>query len=301
MHNSTVNGKMNFTTLYRASGYLFLLPALVLFCIYVIYPAIATLFLSFQIISPFGDRAIFVGLKNFIDLYKSVNYHNSLKITGIFVFWTVLMGLPISLLISLFLNTSLKGIPFFRTVFFLPLAISPVMAGVIWVFLLNPNIGLLNYLIRVIGFVGPNWRTDPNWALPTVIMVTIWKQLGFNIIIFLAGLQNVPLDLYEAASIDGANSWKKFIRITIPMISPTILFLTITAIIQSFESFGSIDVLTSGGPANATNVLVYSLYKDAFVNFRTGYASAQAYVIFIILLLITMFQFKFMGKKVHYQ
>ena len=301
MRNDWIHNKFKFNDFYKLSGYLFLLPALVLFGIFVIYPAIASLILSFRIVSPFGDRSIFVGFKNYIDLINSPNYHNSLKVTGIFVFWTVIIGLPFSLLISVFLNVSLKGISVFRTIFFLPLAISPVMAGVIWLFILNPHVGLVNHLIRMVGITGPSWRTDPVWALPTVIIVTIWKQLGFNIIIFLAGLQNVPLELYEAAGIDGANSWKRFIKITIPMISPTILFLTITSVIQSFEAFGSVDVLTSGGPANATNVLVYSLYKDAFVNFRTGYASAQAYIIFIILLIITLFQFKFMGKKVHYQ
>ncbi|MDY0388421.1 MAG: sugar ABC transporter permease [Methanolobus sp.] len=301
MSNLLVREKIGYSNIYKLSGYLFILPALFLFCVFVIYPAISSLYLSFRIISPFGDRSIFIGLKNYINLFQSNNYINSLKVTGIFVLYTVIIGLPFSLLISMFLNLPLKGISGFRTIFFLPLAISPVMAGVIWIFLLNPNIGLLNHLLSVIGLVGPSWRTDPNWALPTVIIVTIWKQLGFNIIIFLAALQNVPLELYEAASIDGANSWRKFVKITIPLISPTILFLTITSVIQSFESFGAIDVLTSGGPANTTNVLVYALYKDAFVNFRTGYASAQAYIIFMILLLISVFQFKFMNKKVHYQ
>ena len=175
------------------------------------------------------------------------------------------------------------------------------MAGVIWIFLFNPNTGMLNYLLALVGIEGPHWRTDPNWALPAIIMVTIWKQLGFNVIIFLAGLQNVPDELYEAASIDGANAVARFFSITIPLISPTILFLMVTSIIRSCEAFGSVHVLTSGGPANATNLLVYSLYKDAFVNFDTGLASAEAYVIFVIVLIITVIQFKFKGKRVHYQ
>jgi sn-glycerol 3-phosphate transport system permease protein len=291
----------SYHVLYKASGYLFLLPALIIFGTFVVYPAIASLIYSFRFISPFGDRWIFVGLENYIDLFKSSVYQNSLKTTVEFVAWTVLLGLPFALLVSLFLNNRVFGISIYRTIFFIPLAISPAMAGVIWIFLFNPNTGMLNYLLASVGINGPHWRTDPDWALPAIIMVTIWKQLGFNVIIFLAGLQNVPEELYEAASIDGANSVARFFSITIPLISPTILFLTVTSIIRSFEAFGSVHVLTSGGPANSTNLLVYSLYKDAFVNFDTGLASAEAYVIFIIVLIITIFQFKFMGKRVHYQ
>jgi ABC-type sugar transport system permease subunit len=298
---SAKKNPLSFNTLYRTSGYLFLLPALIIFCLFTLYPAVASLLYSFRLISSFGNKWIYVGFENYIKLFQSPSYQNSLRVTFVFVAGTVFCGLAFSLFVSLFLNVRLRGITLYRTIFFIPLAISPAMAGVIWLFLFNPNVGLLNYLLELVGISGPHWRTDPSWALPAIIIVTVWKQLGFNVIIFLAGLQNVPDELYEAASIDGAKVLSKLTYITIPLISPTIFFLSVTSIIRAFEAFGSVDILTEGGPAEATNFLVYSLYKDAFVNFDTGSASAQAYIIFLIILLITFIQFKVLGKRVHYQ
>ena len=292
---------MSYRARYKAVGYLFLLPAIAVFVTFIVYPAIASLIYSLRLLSPFGDRWVFVGFSNYLELFASARYVNSLRVTAVFVLGTVGIGLPLSLAVSLLLSKKVKGIGVYRTAFFLPLALSPAMAAVVWLFLLNPNVGYLNYLLSLVGIRGPHWRTDPTWALPALIMVTVWKELGFNTIVFVAGLQNVSDDLYEAAEIDGARSWARFRYITIPMISPTIFFLFVTAIIRSFEGFGAVDMLTGGGPSQATNLLVYNLYRDAFVSFNTGLASAQAYLIFMIILAVTLVQFRVLGKRVHYQ
>lgn len=287
--------------LYRAKGYLFLLPALFMVIVFVLYPAVDSLIKSLQLISPLGDKTIFVGLDNYRDLLSSPGYYNSLKITFIYSIILVPTTLIISLLIAVLLNLKLRGRTIFRTAFFLPLAISPAMAGVIWLFLYNPNLGYFNHILSFFNVHGPNWLTDSSWALISIIIVTVWKGMAFNIIVFLAGLQSVDEQLYEAASIDGAGNISTFFRITIPMISPTIFFLSIVNFMKSFKVFGPIDILTAGGPSQSTNLLVYSIYRDAFKNFNFGYAQAQAFILFVIILLITFIQFKFLGKKVHYK
>lgn len=293
--------KPSSSVLYKAKGYLFLLPAVFLVFVFVLYPAVDSLIKSLHLISPLGDKSIFIGLDNYKDLLSSSSYYNSLRITLIYSFVSVPLNLAISLLIAVLLNLKLKGITLFRTAFFVPLAISGSMAGVVWLFLYNPNLGYLNHILSFINVQGPEWLSNPSWALISIIIVSLWKGLGFNIIVFLAGLQNVPTSLYESASIDGAGKIKQFSHITLPIISPTIFFLSVVSFVKSFQVFGQIDILTSGGPAQATNLLVYSLYRDAFKNFNFGYAAAQAFILFVLILAITIFQFKVMGKKVHYQ
>lgn len=182
----------------------------------------------------------------------------------------------------------------------MPVAVSSAMAAMLWIFLYNPTAGFLNYVLSVFGIEGPNWLADPTWSLVAVAIATVWKELGFNVIFFLAGLASVPPELNEAARIDGANAWQRFWRVTLPMLSPTVFFVGVVSVIHSFESFGQIHILTKGGPAGATNVLVYSLYRDAFENFRSGFASAQAVILFAIILAATFVQFRIGQKRVHY-
>lgn len=285
----------------RAVGYFFLAPCAILMVIFTVYPALASLYNSFFLISPFGDKRIFVTWENYLELLSSPSYHNSLKVTLMFVVLTVPVGIVFAIVVAVLLNQDLFGMTVYRTIFFLPLAISPAMAGVIWKFFYNTRTGLLNYLLELANINGPAWLTDPKWALIAIALTTVWKQSGFNIIILLAGLQNIPEELYEAAKIDGAQGLKIFRYITLPLLSPALFFVLITSVINSFEVFGQVHVLTHGGPAQATNLLVYDLYRTAFVNFNTGLASAQATAIFFIVLAITLFQWKVVGKKVHYQ
>jgi ABC-type sugar transport system permease subunit len=171
------------------------------------------------------------------------------------------------------------------------------MAAMLWIFFYNPSSGYLNYLAELFHLNGPNWLGDTRWALVAVAITTVWKEIGFNIIFFIAGLASVPNDVREAASIDGANAWQKFWHVVLPMLSPTILFVTVVSVINSFQSFGQIHILTEGGPAGSTNTLVYNLYRDAFQNFQTGSASAQAVILFFIMLIATLIQFSVIKRR----
>lgn len=277
-----------------------LLPTLIVLTLFVFYPALQSFNLSLHDVDPFTRAATFIGLLNYRDLIDSPEYWHSMRVSLVFMLMTVIPGIVVSLLVALALdaNPYVRGL--FRTIFLLPVAISSAMAAMLWIFIYNPTAGYLNYVIDVLGGHGPNWLGDPGSALWAVSVATIWKEIGFNVIFFLAGLASVPPDLKEAATIDGANAWQRFRFVVLPILSPTIFFVVVVSIINSFQSFGQIHILTGGGPAGATNVLVYSLYRDAFVNFRSGFASAQAVVLFLILMSVTAVQFYVAKKRVHY-
>jgi ABC-type sugar transport system permease subunit len=209
---------------------------------------------------------------------------------------SVLFSLAIA--VALDANPYVRGL--FRTIFLLPVAISSAMAAMLWIFIYNPTAGYLNFILEKLGVGGPNWLGDPHWALLAVSIATVWKEMGFNVIFFLAGLASVPPELREAATIDGANGWQRFRHVVLPILSPTLFFVVVVSVINAFQSFGQIHILTTGGPAGATNILVYSLYRDAFENFRTGYASAQAVILFAIILSATAVQFYVAKRRVHY-
>lgn len=284
------------------AGYSFLLPTLVIFTVFILIPVGWSFYLSLHEIGPMGLGTIWVGLDNYKELLTSASYLNSIKVTALFALGVVPTGMGLALFLAILLNRPLKGIAIYRTALFAPVVLSSAIAGVIWSFLYSPTVGYLNYFLHRFGVAQPpNWLADPNWALVAVAMTTVWKEMGFTTIILLAGLQGIPDHLYEAARIDGAGKWAAFRNITIPMLSPTLFFVLIISVIHSFEAFGQIHVLTRGGPIEATNVLVYSIYQDAFINFRSGYASAQAYVLFVIVLVMTLIQFGVLGKRVHYE
>ena len=198
-------------------------------------------------------------------------------------------------------NEKLKGNGFFRTVYSSTMGISVAAASVFWLYLFHPTMGFLNMILETLGIEAIGWLTDPNWALFAVSVTTIWMNIGFTFLILLGGLQTVDSYLYESADIDGAGYLYKLRRITIPMLSPTLFFVLTVTIINAFQTFGQIDILTQGGPVNATNLLVYSIYREAFVNYKFGSASAQAIVLFIMILIMTALQFKLGERKVHYQ
>jgi sn-glycerol 3-phosphate transport system permease protein len=249
---------------------------------------------------PFSKDLVPVGWDHYAELLSSPDYWNSLHASLLFALYTV----PASVALSLAVAVALDARPFvhgaFRTIFLLPVSVSPAMAAMLWLFLYNPSAGFLTYLVSRAGLSPPGWLTDPAWALPAVALTTVWKEIGFNVIFFLAGLAGVPADLYDAARVDGAGPLSRFWHVTLPMISPTLLFVATVSVIHAFESFGQIHVLTRGGPAKATNVLVYSIYREAFENFRIGFASAQAVLLFVIIFAVTALQLALSRRRVHY-
>ncbi|WP_239696902.1 carbohydrate ABC transporter permease [Paenibacillus oryzisoli] len=282
-------------------GYVFLAPSLVLFAVFLFYPLIQTFYLSLHETDPRGRVASFVGLDNFTAIFTSERFYQSLGVTGLFTLLTVPTVIVIALLLAAFTHNPLKGMRIFQFIFSLPVVLSVGTSAVIWMMLFHPSVGMLNYLLQLVGVEPIAWLTDPRWALLSVSMMTVWMNLGFTYIVLLSGLQGVPDEIYDSAKIDGSGPVRTFVQIVLPLLSPTIFFVTIVSIIGAFQSFGQIHILTKGGPVNSTDVLVYSLYQDAFINFRFGTGSAQALVLFTIILIFTVIQFKVFERKVHYQ
>lgn len=239
----------------------------------------------------------FSGFENYRLLILSPDYWDAARVTLVFVVLTavpsVLLGLAIALLIDL--GPWAPG--FFRTLFAMPIAVSSSMSAMLWIFLFNPASGYLNYLLDLVGINGRNWLGDNHWALFSVSLATVWKEIGFSIVFYLAGLSGIQHEIKEAAAIDGASALRTIYHIIIPLLRPTLVFVSIVAVLSSFQSFGQIHILTGGGPASSTTTLVYNLYRDAFQNFQTGSASAQAVVLFLILTLATWLQFQITRKR----
>lgn len=277
-----------------------LFPTLAVLALFVLYPAAQSFWLSFQDVEPFSKRGFFVGFENYQVLFNSPDYWQTVRVTLFFLLYTVIPSLVISLTVAVLLDANPFFQNMFRTLFLLPVAISSSMAAMLWIFIYNPTAGFLNYALDVLGIHGPNWLADPDWALVAVAVATVWKEIGFNIIFFLAGLTSIPLELKEAAELDGANSWQVFRYVTLPLLSPTLFFVSVVSVINSLQSFGQIHILTTGGPMGESTTLVYNLYRDAFVKFRTGLASSEAVILFGLILLATMVQFRMAKKRVHY-
>ena len=283
-------------------AYLLLAPSLVIVVIFLIVPSIQSIHLSLYRISPFGDRRIFKGLANFITLFKSPDYLNSLSVTFIFTASVVFFGLTLSLILAIAANQKIAGIGFYRTALIWPYALSPAVAGTIWAMLFDPATGAASYFSQVLTGVVPNWRTNGTVAIVMIIVAAMWKMLGYNVIFYLSGLQGIPMDVIEASHIDGAGMFSRFLHITLPLISPMTFFLFIMNTLYGFfQVFGLIDIMTKGGPARATEVLVYRLYLDGFRNLRTGYASAQSIILFLFVAGLTLLQFRMSKKWVFYQ
>ena len=280
---------------------LYLSPSLLLFAVFVFIPLGRTVYLSLFYSSPVGAPRGFAGLDHYVDLFTDPAFRRSVVTTFLFVLYTVPGSILLALLLAVLANRRLRGINVFRTFFSSTIAVSLAVAATIWALMLNPSIGLFNFLLSLVGVRGPAWLTDPNAALISISLVTIWATLGFNTIVVLAGLQSIPEELYESAKIDGAAGLNIFRHITLPMLSPSLFFLLVVNVIQVFQAFTQIHALTRGGPVEATTVLVYSIYLDAFVNFQFGYASAQTLVLFAIILGLTIFQFRVVERRVHYQ
>ncbi|MEK3722999.1 carbohydrate ABC transporter permease [Paenibacillus sp. FSL H8-0034] len=276
---------------------LFLLPSLIGFVVFTGIPIIAALVLSFYDWNLLTTPK-FIGLQNYQNLFGSDPiFLKVLWNTLYFVLGSVPLSIILALIVALLLNQKLKAVAFLRAGYFLPVVSSIVAASLVWKWIFNPDFGIVNDLLRMVGISNPpKWITSTVWAMPSIIIVAIWKNVGYNMVIFLAGLQDIPKDLYEAGEIDGANKWQLFWNITLPMLSPTTFFITVISIIGSFQVFGQALVMTEGGPGISTNTIVFYIYQNAFVFFKMGYAAASAWVLFFIILLFTLIQAR-IGKK----
>ncbi|AJD92883.1 glycerol-3-phosphate ABC transporter permease [Jeotgalibacillus malaysiensis] len=283
------------------TGMLFLLPSLILFGVFLFYPMVRTVYLSLFLTDSQGVPVVFVGWENFLNLFQSASFQLSAKATALFVLYTVPAGIVLATALAVLANQKLRGIGLFRTMFSATMGMSVAASSVIWMFLFNPSIGLFNRILAALNIPGVQWLLDPQYALLSVSVATIWMNTGFAFLILLGGLQNIDQSLYESARIAGVSESYKLRKITLPMLSPTLFFVTTVSLINAFQTFGQVDLLTKGGPMESTNVIVYSIYKDAFINYNVGSASAQAVLLFVAVLVVTVLQFKIGERKVHYQ
>jgi len=243
----------------------------------------------------------FVGGGNYLELVASSLFWTVVGNTLEYAVMAVPVGVTASLLLALLVNNRLPGVRLFRTAYFLPVVISMVAAAMIWSWLFNPEFGAINWLLSVLfGLQGPRWLLDSEWALPSIAVVSIWKGMGYNMIILLAALQAVPPQLEEAARLDGAGTFRRFLHVTLPSISPALFFVVVISTIGAFQIFEQTYVLTQGGPANSTLTLSYYIYQNAFQFFRMGYATAMAYFLFTMTLIVAMLQFRLQKRWVHY-
>ena len=281
-------------------GYLYLAPTLIILGLFVFLPIIQSFQISMTRSAPFGGRILFVGADNYMRLLEDARYHDIVWKTLIFTLGTVPTGILLSVILAIALSYPMRNMSwFYRLLIFVPIVISTAVTGVLFRWIYHPVVGYLNYMLSWFGIEGPNWLNDANWSLVSVMMAVVWRQLGFNTIIALAGVQNIDESYYEAAKVDGANLWYRIWHITLPLLSPTLFFLLIINIINSLQVFGEIDILTSG--SLSTRTMLYSIYFDAFKTQARGYASAQAYVLFLLIMVMSYIQFQVAGKKVHYQ
>ncbi|MEK7433769.1 MAG: sugar ABC transporter permease [Cyanobacteriota bacterium] len=279
---------------------IFLLPSVLGIMLFNLIPTVTSFYLSFTKWNLLGTPK-FIGIGNYTGLFEDPLFFKVLFQTLYFVFASVILEIIISLLIATALNSIVKFKSLYRTIYFLPVVSSMVAVAILWNWIFDPAYGLLNYILSFVGINPIFWLSDPTWALPSMIIVSVWKNLGYSVVLFLSGLQTLPQDCLEAASVDGATKPQTFYKVVIPLLSPTIFLVTIMSFINSFQTFDSVYILTAGGPENSTNIMVYWLYKNAFEFYNMGKASAIAYVLFLIILTITMIQWYFRKKWVIYE
>ena len=274
----------------------FIAPNFIGFFLFTLVPVVFSLILAFMEWDSFRSPE-FVGMKNFSKMLGDDTFWISLKITFLYTIGVVPLTLVCSLGLAILLNKKVRGMKFFRTAFFFPYVTSLVAIAVVWNMLFHPTMGPINQFLKFFIENPPGWTSSSDWALTAIIIVSVWRGMGYYMILYLAGLQSVPKELYEAASIDGANKWHQFRNVTLPSLRPTTFFVSIMLVINCFKIFDLVQVMTAGGPGRATNVLVYQIYNEAFVKFNFGYASAIAMVLFVIVLGITVIQFKWNQRQ----
>lgn len=278
---------------------LFLAPSLIPLALFTLGPMAASLGLSFlhwDLLRP----PRLVGLTNFTNLLGDLEFRAAVGHTFFFIAGYLPLVYVGGLALSLALNQKLRASSFFRATYFLPVVTSWVVVALVWKWLLNPQSGIVNFVLGLIGITGPGWWTDPAWAMPSIILASAWKDLGFVMIILLAGLQAIPEDYYEAAAVDGAGRWARFRHITLPLLSPASFFVLVISLVNSFQVFDQVWVMTGGGPAGATSVVVEQIVQHAFRYSQMGYAAAMSWVLFVAILVITFVQFRLQRRWVNY-
>ncbi|NMP08862.1 carbohydrate ABC transporter permease [Paenibacillus polymyxa] len=279
-------------------GYLFIGPQFLGLLCFSLLPLLYAFYLSFVNWDGFGVP-LFVGLDNFKGQLSDPDFWKALINTVYYMVLVIPVGIVLALLVAIVLN-KVKGREIYRLFFYMPVVTSSVSVGVIWMWILNGEFGILNHLLRAIGIAGPMWLTDTHWVIPSIALLSIWLGLGYNMVIFLAGLQGISKSYYEAAEIDGASKFQQLRYITLPLLSPTTFFVTIMMVISSFQVFDQAFVMTNGGPAKASYTLVYHIYDQAFIDFTMGESAAAAMILFVIILIFTLLQFKMQKRWVHY-
>ncbi len=277
----------------------FLLPSLSGLALFTLIPILASLGLTlyeWDLLTP----PRFVGLGNFQRLIHDRNFWAALVHTLYFIVGYIPLVMVIALGVAVILNQKLKGMILFRTAFFIPVVSAWVAVALLWKWIFNPKFGIFNYLLGLVGIQGPAWLFDPQWAMPAIIITSVWKDIGFVMVMFLAGLQSIPAEYYEAAAIDGAGGWQRFRHITLPLLSPTTFFALIISLINSFQVFDQMWIMTGGGPAGATSVLVEQIVKNAFSYSRMGYAAALSWILFLLVFTATAFQMRLQKHWVTY-
>ena len=283
-------------SLRNISPYVYLVPSLLIFGIFLFYPFFKTIYLSLYKTNKMGQARLFVGFGNYKDLLTSPSFYNSLIVTVEFVVIVVIGSMLLGLIGALLCNKAFPGIRIFSTAYALPMAIASSSAAMIFKIMLDPTIGIVNKLLKL----DINWIQDPKYALISVAVLTAWLNSGINFLYFSAGLSNIDESIYERAAVDGANGIQMFFKLTLPGLSPILFYTVVVNIIQAFQSFGQVKILTQGGPGESTNLIVYSIYRDAFFNYRFGSAAAQSVILFLIIMALTLVMFKIEKKGVSY-
>jgi multiple sugar transport system permease protein len=288
-------------------GYAMIAPGLIGLLIFYIWPMLQTFYFSFTEWGPFGD-AVWTGLANYRELFHGPEFLMALRNTLVYTVLSVSITEAIALVLAVLLNQKLRGMSVYRTLYFIPVVTMPVAIGLVWRWLYNSDYGIINYLLSLIGIEGANWLSDPSLALYAIVVVGVWSGIGYALVLFLAGLQTIPAEYYDAASVDGAGALVKFFRITLPLLSPTVFFVTVISLIDSLQVFDLIFVMISSGRSASTSPvidqtqsLVYLFYKNTFVINEQGQGAAVVLTLFIIIVLVTLVQFRLQRKWVHYE
>jgi len=282
------------------AGYVFIAPAMLIFFVFTLLPVGYAFYLSFTNYDVF-TRQDWIGAANYVDVFQDEFFVRAFWNTATYTVWSIPLSMGIGLGLALLLNQKLRGLGFYRTVYYVPVVTSMVAVAMIWIQLFDPLYGVISNALEAIGLKGVDWLGDPNLAMPSIIAVSVWKVIGWNMLIYLAGLQGIPEYLKEAAAIDGATRWQTLWRVIVPLLAPTTFFIFVTSFIGAFQVFDQVYVMTGGGPANATTTLVQQIYNSAFRNFNMGYAAALSFVLFGIILVVSLVSIRSIRGEVAYQ
>ena len=275
-------------------------PQIAVSLVFFYWPAVQALFQSVFIQDAFGSSMEFVGLENYKTLFSDRLYLQAFKVTAVFSLAVTVLGLSISLLLAYFADRALRGALLFRTLLIWPYAVAPAIAGVLWMFLLNPTLGVITHWLEPLGITW-NYVLDGSQAMILIIAAAVWKQISYNFVFFLAGLQSIPKSVIEAAALDGAGAWRTFRSIVLPLLSPTTFFLFVVNVVYAFfDTFAIVDAATAGGPAKATEILVYKVFNDGFKGLDLGGSGAQSVVLMAIVIGLTVIQFRYVERRVKY-